>query len=56
MFLWHHFMIIYLDLTVHGGGEQEMTRAGKQSDGTDTLKNTQRETDMYLNIFLSRVH
>lgn len=33
---------IYLDFTVHGAGQQEMTRLGKQSDCTDTLENKQR--------------
>lgn len=35
-------MITCLDLTVHGGREQEVTRVRKQSDSTDTLENTQR--------------
>lgn len=31
----------YLDFTVHGGGEQEMTRLGKEPDCTDTLEKMQ---------------
>lgn len=33
---------IYLDFTVHGGGEQKMTGLGKQSNCTDTLEIIQR--------------
>lgn len=35
----HLVVIIYLDLTVHGAGEQQMAGVRKQSDCTDTLEN-----------------
>lgn len=38
-FFFNLFVSIYLDLTVHGAGEQKMPRAWKQTDTTDTLEN-----------------
>lgn len=35
----------YLNLTVHRGGQQQMTRHGKQTDSTDTLQGEEREEE-----------